>query len=82
MWIAVFVVLLAMCAGVAGLHIRFRHAIGLLEESFASAIGDEVRRQDERIRKRLERSDGHEPDIVQTQEPRTLRPGDPWPPGG
>lgn len=52
-----------------------------MTDSIAEAMEVVVHRQDERIRKRLERADGQEPDAERTQQSRPLAPGDPWPGG-
>lgn len=52
-----------------------------MAESIAEAMETVVHRQDERIRKRVERADGQEPDAQRTQQTRPLAPGDSWPGG-
>ncbi len=73
--------------GVLGVHAgwrvwRDRDWEDRMADSIAEAMEVIVHRQDERIRKRVERADGQEPDAERTNTARPLAPGDPWPGGG
>lgn len=77
---AILVMLVAIGALLSWLHWRFSDVLGQLTESIQEGVALEVRRQDERIRKRNERADGQTPDVEETAS-RPLRAGDPWPGG-
>lgn len=78
---ATLVIVVLLLAGVIALLVRLRGLAGRLEASIQEAVDDVVRRQDERIRKRIERADGQQPDVPQTQASTPLQPGQPWPGG-
>lgn len=60
---------------------RSRGWVQRVQDTISESMEEVVHRQDERIRKRVERAEVQEPDGVGTTPTRALAPGDPWPGG-